>query len=188
MPVIVNLTSKTHLKAKWKVSVDKEDFIRCDILNWTRTVWLIGWQIIYIQTVTVGVHSFIRGRATQVNDINRSRITQLRRGVLQSQQRQPPHYWLGPQAVSYMLFFWEGNVHIRVRLIYLLLIQWQFNFLTALNGNIIMFNRLFSAKCNCYSTTFHSVTITEMKKELNKMGEAISLKALLWQLLLMATY
>lgn len=51
-----------------------------------------------------------------------------------------------------------------------------------------MFNRLFSAKCNCYSTTFHSVTITEMKKELNKMGEAISLKALLWQLLLMATY
>lgn len=69
--------------------------------------------------------------------------------------------------------------HVRVRLIYLPLIQWQFNFVTALNGNIIMFNRLFSAKCSCYSNLaeFNSVTVTEITMELNKVDEAFSLKA-----------
>lgn len=47
-----------------------------------------------------------------------------------------------------------------------------------------MFNRLFSAKCSCYSNSakFNSVTITEITMELNKVGGAFSLKALLWQL------
>ncbi len=139
MPVIVNLTSKAHLKAKWKVSMDKEDFIRCDIQNCV-TNWLAN----NLHSDSDSWCPFIHQRESDTSE---------RYQPKQNYSAQKGRTPITTKAASSLLIrstscrlhvvffcFGGGNVHVRVRLIYLLLIQWQFNFLTALNGNIIMFN------------------------------------------------